>query len=65
MFRALCAHHHEVKILLYSIWYHHTEKKVSCLKLLKYKSINMRTWKKNLCMNFSGVITYYKHVYSK
>jgi len=25
MFRALCAHHHEVKIVLYSIWYRHTE----------------------------------------
>ena len=25
MFRALCAHHQEVKIVLYSIWYHHTE----------------------------------------
>jgi len=24
MFQALCAHHQEVKILLYSIWYHHT-----------------------------------------
>ena len=24
MFRALCAHHQEVKIELYSIWYHHT-----------------------------------------
>jgi len=24
MFRAPCAHHHEVKIVLYSIWYHHT-----------------------------------------
>jgi len=24
MFRALCAHHQEVKILLYSIWYRHT-----------------------------------------
>jgi len=24
MFRALCAHHQEVKILLYSIWYHQT-----------------------------------------
>jgi len=24
MFRALCARHQEVKILLYSIWYHHT-----------------------------------------
>ena len=24
MFRALCAHRQEVKIVLYSIWYHHT-----------------------------------------
>ena len=24
MFRALCAHHLEIKIVLYSIWYHHT-----------------------------------------
>ena len=24
MFRALCAHHQEVKIILYKIWYHHT-----------------------------------------
>jgi len=23
MFRALCAHHQEIKIILYSIWYHH------------------------------------------
>ena len=25
MFRALCAHREEVKIVLYSLWYHHTE----------------------------------------
>jgi len=24
MFRALCAHHQEVKIVFYSTWYHHT-----------------------------------------
>jgi len=24
MFRAICAHHQKVKIVLYSIWYHHT-----------------------------------------
>jgi len=24
MFRALCAHHQEVEIVLYGIWYHHT-----------------------------------------
>jgi len=41
MFGALCAHHQEVKIVLYSIWYHHT--KTSGLKSLKYNSINMNT----------------------
>ena len=25
MFRALCAHHQEVRIVLYSIWYRHTQ----------------------------------------
>ena len=25
MFRALCAHHQEVKIVLYILWYHHTQ----------------------------------------
>ena len=25
MFRALCAHRHKVKIILYSLWYYHTE----------------------------------------
>ena len=25
MFQALCAHHQEVKIVLYGMWYHHTE----------------------------------------
>ena len=29
MFRALSAHHQEVKIVLYSIWYHHTHKVLS------------------------------------
>ena len=24
MFRTSCAHRHEVKIVLYSLWYHHT-----------------------------------------
>jgi len=26
MFRALCAHHQEIKIVLYSVWYHHTRR---------------------------------------
>ena len=30
MFRALCAHHQEVKIVLYSIWYHYTAHLAPC-----------------------------------
>jgi len=30
MFRALCAHHHVVKIVLYSIWNHHTYPLSTC-----------------------------------
>ena len=41
MFRALCAHHEEVKIVLYSIWYHHTEtsewSKITKTQLYKYE----------------------------
>ena len=44
MFRALCAHHQEVKIVLYSLWYHHTEtdewskitKIIKIIKIYKY-----------------------------
>ena len=40
MFRALCAHHQEVKIVLYSIWYHHTETsewfKITKMQFYKY-----------------------------
>ena len=43
MFRALCAHHQEVKIVLHSIWYHHTE--TSGLKLLKETfALNSINW---------------------
>ena len=41
MFRALCAHHQEVKIVLYSICYHHTEtsqwSKITKMQLYKYE----------------------------
>ena len=30
MFRSLCAHHQEVKIVLHSVWYHHTYRLVNC-----------------------------------
>ena len=43
MFRALCAHHQEVKIVLHSIWYHHTEtrewSKITKVQLCKYEHI--------------------------
>jgi len=43
MFRALCAHHQEVKIVLYSICYHHTEtvegSKITKIQFYKYEHI--------------------------
>jgi hypothetical protein len=43
MFRALCARHQEVKIVLYSIWYHHTETnewyKITKIQFYKYEHI--------------------------
>jgi len=36
MFRATCAHRQEVKIVLYSLWYHHTFKQSLCIKLDNY-----------------------------
>ena len=40
MFRAQCAHHQEVKILLYSIWYHHTYKWPSDAQVENQSSLN-------------------------
>jgi len=43
MFRALRAHHQEVKIVLYSIWYRHTEisewSKITKIQFYKYEHI--------------------------
>ena len=43
MFRALCAHHQEVKIVLYSVWYHHTETsewyKITKTQFYKYEAM--------------------------
>jgi len=43
MFRAPCAHQQEVKIVLYSLWYHHTEtsewSKISKLQFYEYEQI--------------------------
>jgi len=57
VFWALCAHHQEVKTVLYSVWYYHTEtsewSKITKIQFYKYEQIV------KLCMNFSGVITVY------
>jgi len=43
MFRAPCAHHHEVKIVSYSLWYHHTEtsewSKITKIQFYKYEQL--------------------------
>jgi len=43
MFRALCAHHQEVKIALHSLWYHNTEtsewSKITKIQFYKYEQI--------------------------
>jgi len=43
MFRALCAHHQEVKIVLHSLWYHHTEtsewSKITKIQFYKYEQM--------------------------
>ena len=41
MFQALCAHHQEVQIVLYSIWYHHTCRWQSSAQVESY--LNLRT----------------------
>jgi len=43
MFRALCAHHQEVKIALHNLWYHHTEtsewSEITKVPFYKYEQI--------------------------
>jgi len=43
MLQALCAHHQKVKIVLYSIWYHHTDttewSKITKIQLYKYEHV--------------------------
>jgi len=43
MFRALCAYHQEVKIVLYSIWYHHTCRWPSGAQVERGPSLNLCT----------------------
>jgi hypothetical protein len=47
MFRALCAHHQEVRIVLYSIWYHHTYRWPSREQVLSqpvHRTATYRVW---------------------
>jgi len=66
MFRAPCAHRQEAKIVLYSIWYHHTEisewsKITKIIKIIKIQFYKYeRIVVKSTCEFFG--ITYYKHV---
>ena len=43
MFRAPCAHRQEVKIVLYSLWYHHTYR-------LREDSLNLCTGRPPICV---------------
>jgi len=47
MFRTPCAYHQEVKIVLYSFWYHHTEtsewSKITKIQLYKYEHIVVKS----------------------
>jgi len=52
MFRTPCAHRQEVKIVLYSLWYHHTETsewffpkiiKITKIQFYKYGHLNFTT----------------------
>jgi hypothetical protein len=54
-----CVYHQEVKIVLHSLWYHHTESsewsKFTKIPFYKYEQIVV----KFMCVNFSGAITVY------
>ena len=67
MFRALCAHHQEVKIVLYSIWYHHTETSEWCeitkLQFYKYEHILVKFMYEFFGCDYC-IILHYKHVIS-
>ena len=67
MFRALCAHHQEVKTVLYSIWYHHTETsewpKITKIQFYKYKHVVVKVMYEFFGCDYY-IFLYYKHVTS-
>jgi len=68
MFRALYAHHQEVKIVLYSIWYHRTEtsewSKVTKIQFYKYDNIILKFYVLILRVWFYCIFLHHKHVMS-
>jgi len=64
MFRVPCAHHQEVKIVLYSLWHHHTEtsewSKITKIQFYKYEDIVVKyVW---FFQVWLLCITCYKHI---
>ena len=69
MFRAQCAHHQEVKIVLYSVWYRHTcrwpsraqvERGLECLKHVE--AYNKSYYKTRICA-LNWIITKTMRIY--
>ena len=58
MFRAPCAHRQEVKIVLYSLWYHHTETR-EWSKITKIAKIT----KIQFCKYEHVVVKFYYYVF--
>jgi len=56
MFRGLCAHHEDVKIVLYSIWYHHTCRWPSRAQVLSQPVHRMATYR---CDDTRGCLIQY------
>jgi len=54
-----CAHRQEVKIALYSLWYHHTEtgewSKITKIQFYKYEQSS------KICVNFTTICSYLKN----
>ena len=70
MFRAPCAHRQEVKIVLYSLWYQHTEtsewskiiKITKITKIYKYEHMVVEAWNKLIVKQNS---VHYKDKYTE
>ena len=60
MFQALCAHHQKVKILLYGIWYHHTDTS----EWSKTNKIQFYTYE-HIVVKFTQKFYYYELIFRK